>query len=288
MFPQLAGFARAHGSRRAFCLDTRDGRLSNYGKSELIRAIVRTSNPALIVAGGEWTDGLAYVAGEQSRKGRVLSCSGVTAITRDPEGFFSLSLPAYEGRLVRRHAMAAGPAFITVSPGGAFPDARRSDDFRAALVDLPMSADWIIPLPHIAPPSLSQAQVIIDLGYGIRDRSGYDLAGELKRSLEGLGLEPMFGATRKVTQDLKLLPLDAQIGQTGVRVNPEVVIALGVSGAPQHVDYIGSRAEILCFNKDPDAPLMKLNATRPAPRVHPIIGDLFVTVQELAAQLREG
>ncbi len=95
----------------------------------------------------------------------------------------------------------------------------------------------------------------------------------------------MFGATRKVTQDLKLLPLEAQIGQTGVRVNPKLILALGISGAPQHLDWLGSRAEILCFNKDPEAPLMKLNQARPAPRVHPILGDLFVTVRELLGKL---
>jgi electron transfer flavoprotein alpha subunit len=144
-----------------------------------------------------------------------------------------------------------------------------------------------MPLPPVAAPTLSQADVIIDLGYGIKDRSGFELAQELKRKLEALGLAPMFGATRKVTQDLKLLPLEMQIGQTGVRVNPRLIIALGISGAPQHIDYIGTRAEILCFNKDTEAPLMKLNQTRSAPRVHPIAGDLFVTVRELISNLAQ-
>ena len=103
--------------------------------------------------------------------------------------------------------------------------------------------------------------------------------------LEARGLTPLFGATRKVTQDLKLLPLEAQIGQTGIRVNPKLIIALGISGAPQHIDYVGTRAEILCFNKDSEAPLMNLNRNRPSPRVHPIQGDLFVTVRQLIERL---
>jgi electron transfer flavoprotein alpha subunit len=68
-------------------------------------------------------------------------------------------------------------------------------------------------------------------------------------------------------------------------VNPKLVIALGISGAPQHTDYLGIRADILCFNKDPEAPLMKLNASRPAPRIHPVPGDLFVSLPELIARL---
>jgi len=143
-----------------------------------------------------------------------------------------------------------------------------------------------MPLAPVAAPSLTQADVIIDLGYGIKDKAGFELAQELKKKLEAMGLAPMFGATRKVTQDLKLLPLEAQIGQTGVRVNPKLIIALGISGAPQHIDYLGARAEVLCFNKDAEAPLMKLNQTRPFPRVHPIAGDLFVTVRKLIDELK--
>jgi electron transfer flavoprotein alpha subunit len=154
-------------------------------------------------------------------------------------------------------------------------------------LDYPLDLEWLMPLPAEAGPSLTQAEVIITLGYGIRDRAGLELATALKDRLEKMGLRPLFGATRKVTQDLKLLPLEAQIGQTGVRVNPKLIIALGISGAPQHIDYLGTRAEILCFNKDPDAPLMKLNQTRPTPRVHPIAGDLFVTVKELLTGLSQ-
>jgi electron transfer flavoprotein alpha subunit len=138
-----------------------------------------------------------------------------------------------------------------------------------------------MPLPLVVAPTLSLADVIIDLGYGIKDKTRHKLAEKLKTKLETLGLVPMFDATRKVSQDFKLLPLETRIGQTGIRVNPRLIIALGISGAPQHNDYIGSRAEVLCFNKDPEAPLMQLNQTRLAPRVHPIAGDLFVSVKEL-------
>ena len=178
-----------------------------------------------------------------------------------------------------------GPACVTLSDEADLPGQEPRRDFSATALDLAMEPAWTLPLPPAAEPTLAEAEVIIDLGYGVRDRAGMDLALALKAKLEALGLAPMLGATRKVTQDLKLLPLEAQIGQTGVRVNPRLLICLGISGAPQHIDWVGARAEILCFNKDPEAPLMKLNQTRPAPRVHPIAGDLFVTVQELIEKL---
>ena len=90
-----------------------------------------------------------------------------------------------------------------------------------------------------------------------------------------------------MTQDLELLPADRQIGQTGVAVNPKLIIALAVSGAPQHVDYIGDRAVILSFNVDPNAPLMRLNEQQPTPLVHPIVGDVWDTVPRFVEAIRE-
>jgi electron transfer flavoprotein-quinone oxidoreductase len=286
MWPRLLGLAQANGCDQAYCVDTQKGRLSNDGKRELVRTVLKTSGTTIIFAGAEWVGSFAYVAGEAEVPGAtILLCSGVTGMNKDNAGALTLSLPAYAGRLVRNHMMHGGSGFITVAPEADFPGSAGRNVFRATVLDFAVKPDWIMPLSPVAAPTLLQADVIIDLGYGIKDKTGFELAQELKRKLEALGLAPMLGATRKVTQDLKLLPLEAQIGQTGVRVNPKLIIALGISGAPQHIDYIGTRADILCFNKDTEAPLMKLNQTRPAPRVHPIPGDLFVTVRELVRKL---
>jgi alkylation response protein AidB-like acyl-CoA dehydrogenase/flavin-dependent dehydrogenase/electron transfer flavoprotein alpha subunit/ferredoxin-like protein FixX len=286
LWPQLLGLARANGCEQAYCIDTRDGRLSNDGKRNLLRSLTKTSDAAFVLAGTGWAGSFAFVAGElEASNKETLLCSGVTRIKKQAAGRLVFSLPVYEGRLVRLCAYEKGPAFVTVALESDFPARSEQADFTASALAIEIDPDWILPLPPVAAPTLSQADVIIDLGYGIRDNSGYELAQELKKKLEAMGLAPMFGATRKVTQDLKLLPLDAQIGQTGVRVNPRLIIALGISGAPQHVDYLGTRAEILCFNKDTEAPLMKFNQTLPFPRVHPIAGDLFVTVRELIERL---
>ena len=137
---------------------------------------------------------------------------------------------------------------------------------------------------------LENAEFLIDFGYGAGGRDGLDqLAEPLRKILaDDLGLERvMVGATRKVTQDLELLPMDRQIGQTGATVNPRLIVALAVSGAPQHLDYIGERATILSFNIDSEAPLMKLNDQRPKPEVHPIVGDVWDTVPRFLAGLRD-
>lgn len=285
-WPSLLGLAKANGAERAFCVDTKQGMLSRDGRRETLRLIMKASSAAVIAAGMEWIDAFGMAAGESDARGNAVRVlAGATEIDGKGGGTLTVSLPAYEGRLIRRETLENGPAFIAVSQEAEFPSSNARPDFAAAALDLAVKPEWLMSLPPAIAPTLQQADVIIDLGYGIKDRTGMELAIELKKRLEAMGLSPLFGATRKVTQDLKLLPLDAQIGQTGVRVNPRLIIALGISGAPQHIDYIGTRADIICFNKDPDAPLMKLNQARPAPRVHPVEGDLFVTVKELIEHL---
>jgi hypothetical protein len=136
---------------------------------------------------------------------------------------------------------------------------------------------------------LQDAEFIIDVGFGVQNRDGYEtVIDPLERALRGLGVANLaVGGSRKATEELHLLPLDRQIGQSGVSVNPRVLLAIGVSGAPQHLQYIGPRATVVAFNRDPEAPLMILNHRQPRPRVFPVVGDLFKTVPEFTAVLKQ-
>ena len=284
-WPSLLGLSRANGMDRAFCLDTKGGALSPAGRLQVLRFIMEKAGSPMIFAGTAWNDAFGAAAGEYAVAHPAQLAAGITDIRRHADGYLAVSTPAYAGKLMRQERIADGCAFLTMSSDAELPAQPERESFAAAAVELELKPEWTAPLPPPTAPTLSTADVIIDIGYGVRDKAGMELARDLKQKLEGMGLSPMFGATRKVTQDLKLLPLEAQIGQTGVSVNPRIIICLGISGAPQHTDYLGTRAEVLCFNKDPEAPLMKLNQTRPAPRVHPIEGDLFVTVRELIGKL---
>jgi electron transfer flavoprotein alpha subunit len=135
---------------------------------------------------------------------------------------------------------------------------------------------------------LADADFIVDVGFGVGNRDGFEAVIEpLQQALRNLGVRNLaVGGSRKVTEELHLLPADRQIGQSGVSVNPQILLAIGISGAPQHLNYIGSRATILAFNRDPEAPLMTLNQRQPRPRVFPIVGDIFETVPAFIAALR--
>jgi len=135
---------------------------------------------------------------------------------------------------------------------------------------------------------LADADFIVDVGFGLGNRDGYEAVIEpLERALRKLGVRSLaIGGSRKVTEELHLLPADRQIGQSGVSVNPRILLAIGISGAPQHLNYIGSRTIIIAFNRDAEAPIMTLNQRQPRPRVFPIVGDLFETVPAFIAALQ--
>jgi electron transfer flavoprotein-quinone oxidoreductase len=134
---------------------------------------------------------------------------------------------------------------------------------------------------------LADGDFIVDVGFGVGNRDGYETVIEpLEQALRKLRVGNLvIGGSRKVTEELHLLPADRQIGQSGVSVNPRILLAVGVSGAPQHLNYIGPKAMIIAFNRDPEAPIMTLNRRQAQPRVFPVVGDLFETVPAFIAAL---
>ncbi|HEX9593263.1 MAG TPA: acyl-CoA dehydrogenase family protein [bacterium] len=202
----------------------------------------------------------------------------------------ALARAAYRGRLEAVCTPQAPPAVVALAGNGETP--APASEFHWWRNRLPPGGQVEPWWHHLTPrpidlSALTEAPVIVDVGYGIGDAKGMEaIVPLLTAALEKAGLGPVsIGATRKVTQDLKLLPVDRQIGQTGVSVKPRLLIALGVSGAPQHMDWVARDATILAFNNDPGAPIMSWNESHPTPRVHAILGDLFQTVPTFCAAL---
>jgi electron transfer flavoprotein alpha subunit len=99
---------------------------------------------------------------------------------------------------------------------------------------------------------LEEARVIVAGGGGVGGVEGFAMLKELARELGGA-----VGATR-VPVDEKWVPLSQEIGQTGKIVSPELYIAVGISGATQHITGILGSKCIAAINKDPDANIFKV------------------------------
>jgi electron transfer flavoprotein-quinone oxidoreductase len=222
----------------------------------------------------------------------------VEAVARD--GSVDLVIPVFGGKIQRVATIgqiAEHPLVMTVA-GGAESGKRNTEGEKRVYLT-PLEFEYDAASDELARAlqaahddstvkSIADAEFIIDIGYAVRNRENFDLVIlPLKKRLEEMGVKNvMLGGTRKVVEELKLLGSDQQIGQTGTAVNPKLIISVGVSGAPQHVDYIGEGATIIAFNKDAEAPLMTLNKRRARPKVVPIVGDLFETVPRFTAALK--
>jgi len=284
---QIAGVAKGAGIGICFGLDSGGKALSESGRQRLLATLFAaqdsTDQPIRIVTANDWRDAVGAVAGA----GSATALSGVTGIVGSEDGV-DIHRAAYAGQLTATsHHREDEPLWLTVADAAPFAGAEAAGEFALAQPEADGSrfteADFDLSFePPVA--NLKGAEVIVDMGLGAGTATGMALAEQLMNALSALSLTPHLGATRKVTQGLGLLPQDQQIGQTGTSVNPKLILCLGISGAPQHTDYIGSRAQVIAFNKDPDAPIMSMD--KAGCTVHPVVGDLFETVPKLIERLR--
>jgi electron transfer flavoprotein alpha subunit len=121
---------------------------------------------------------------------------------------------------------------------------------------------------------LSQAERIVSVGRGIKEQSNLALAQALA---EALGAE--LAASRPIC-DAGWLPMDRQVGSSGQTVAPKLYVALGISGAIQHLVGMKGSNVIVAVNKDPDAPIFEVAD-------YGIVGDLFEIVPALTKALQE-
>jgi len=242
-----------------------------------------TLPPAVLA--GEWANGL--LAEFAKTFPRVQARYGVTAVAKG-----ELFVPVFGGKVQRVYPVAHLREHPLVATFGKDDGDGMKDDSRRVF-HVPLAGELpgrMTAAVAAVRRGIADAEFIIDVGYAIRNRENFDaVIVPLQKRLQEIGVKHVtIGGTRKVVEELKLLEATQQIGQTGTAVNPQIILAIGVSGAPQHVDYIGDRATIIAFNQDAAAPLMTLNQRRAQPKVVPIVGDLFETVPAFTAALQAG
>ncbi len=216
-----------------------------------------SSHPAVIMMAHDDTgrDGAPRLA---AKIGAVVTmdCTGVEIDPSTRE--LLLSKPVYGGNALAVWASSSFPEVITVRPGS-FQAAQADAGKSGEVTSLDVSAAGLTPRTRLIEATkaegvkLEDAKVIVAGGAGLGTPDGLKMIEELAGLLGGV-----VGVTR-VPCDLGWVPISMEIGQTGHIVAPELYIAVGISGAPQHVTgCLGSKV-IVAINRDPDANIFKMS-----------------------------
>jgi electron transfer flavoprotein alpha subunit len=171
------------------------------------------------------------------------------------------------------------PVFATFQSGAYRPD-QATKGSGAPVEDIAVEVGEVRMVPE--PPfqaakqavDLTKADVIVAVGRGIKSKDNLALAEKLAEALGG-----DLAASRPIC-DAEWLPIDRQIGSSGQTVAPKLYIALGISGAIQHLVGMKNSGTIVAINKDPEAPIFDIAD-------YGIVGDLFDAVPVLTEEIKK-
>jgi electron transfer flavoprotein alpha subunit len=211
---------------------------------------------------------------------RVSAVTDVIGIDGAGEGV-KFTRPMFQGKLTASVVAKTAPVVVTVQIGAFRADAvRRGGSGSISPVDVAIDTAAIRQQPE-APfqeakqaVDLSQAERIVAVGRGIKSQDNLSLAQNLAKAM---GAE--LAASRPIC-DSGWLPMERQVGSSGQTVAPRLYVALGISGAIQHLVGMKGSRTIVAINKDADAPIFEVAD-------YGIVGDLFEIVPALTAELEK-
>ncbi len=176
------------------------------------------------------------------------------ALAGDGPWFVSFQSGAYradqlEAGTADVETIAAGSATIRTKPEAPFQEAKQAVD-------------------------LSQAEIIVSVGRGIKEQKNIALAQALADALGG-----EIAASRPIC-DAGWLPMERQVGSSGQTVSPKLYLALGISGAIQHIVGMKGSKSIIAINKDAEAPIFEVADVA-------VVGNLFDIVPALTEEIKK-
>ena len=258
---RLAGLERLchQGADRVICCRHELlGRYSTDGFTTVLAAVVAKEKPAVLLFGATPTGrDLAPRVAARLRLGLTADCTGLAI---DAQGQLVQTRPAFGGNIMASIVTPfTRPQCASVRPNVFSADA--PDEHRpVALQDFPVSLSKaairtrvVEELPAAeAGEKIEEARILVSAGRGCGEPSNLDLVRRLAHRLGGT----MAGSRAVV--ELGWIPHTLQVGQSGTTVGPDLYIAVGISGAVQHIVGMSSSKKIIAINKDPDAPIFKI------------------------------
>jgi electron transfer flavoprotein alpha subunit len=187
----------------------------------------------------------------------------------------------YSGKVYAKVAFKKSDGYlVTVRPGAFPPD--KTEDRKTEVVTRSLPGDLSKPRKHFVEfvdtfageVDIAQADLLVSVGLGIGEKENIPLVEKLTNALGGV-----LACSRPIV-DNKWLPKYRQVGTSGKSVKPKVYLALGISGAFQHVAGITGAGTVIAVNKDHKAPIFRVAD-------YGVVNDLFTVIPALLERVKE-
>ncbi len=237
--------------------------------------VIRKAQPAVILFGATgFGKELGARVAARLDMGLITDCTSFTV----DGGTLVLKRPVYAGKAVATVKAKALPVMVSIRPNIFPPAAEGSASAPIEKVDVSAPAPRAKVIEKVkkeaASVDLSEAKIVVSGGRGAKSAEGFAPIHALAQTL-GAAV-----CASRAAVDAGWIDYSTQVGQTGKTVAPKLYIALGISGAIQHLAGMSSSKVIVAVNKDPDAPIFKVAD-------YGIVGDLFEVVPALNEEFKK-
>jgi electron transfer flavoprotein alpha subunit len=267
-----AGDAARYGAKTLYVANAGGYNTETY--TAAMQAAIDQASPSIVLFGG--TSNGRDLAPRLAARLNVGVASDVDRLEWTG-GKLRARRPVYSGKAFATVEISGTPAIVTTRVN-AFP-AEESGGDAAEIVEIstPLDSKTKVVETKVAGTeelSIVEADIIVSGGRGLKEAANFSLIRDLAHAIGGA-----VGASR-ATVDAGWIDHQHQVGQTGRVVSPNVYIAVGVSGAIQHLAGMSSSKHIVAINKDPEAPIFRIADFG-------VVGDLFTIVPALTEEVKK-
>ncbi len=248
------------------------------GYTAAVEQLIRKHNPSLVLFPHTYQvrDFAPKLA---TRFGRVL-VSDVTKVRFESGSPVFVRL-LFQGKLNGDFRVTGdGPHFVSIQAGAYRADQLEDGSAEVDVFTPQLDAAMIRATPHepfresARAVDLTAAEIIVSVGRGIKEKDNIPIVAELAQALGG-----ELAASRPIC-DSGWLPMERQVGSSGQTVSPKVYLAVGISGAIQHLVGMKGSKTVVAINKDANAPIFEVAD-------YGIVGDLFEVVPALTEAVKK-